>query len=875
MKHDSAPITHYRSDYQPPDFLVEKVHLLFQLDPNKTRVTSRLMVRRNPKSQDSSAALFLHGEQLRLIEAKVNDCPLSSEQFEVTSEGLRILQPMDQFELATVVEIDPANNGALEGLYVSGDKFCTQCEAEGFRRITYYLDRPDVLSEYHVRIEADKKRYPLLLSNGNKTAAGELANNQHYVEWHDPFLKPSYLFALVAGDLDQLSDTFTTMSGREIALELYVDKGKLDQSKFAMESLKNSMRWDEQRYGLEYDLDLYMIVAVGDFNMGAMENKGLNIFNTKYVLANSATATDQDFENIESVIGHEYFHNWTGNRVTCRDWFQLSLKEGLTVFRDQQFTEDMRSKAVKRIDDVKVIRSFQFAEDAGPMAHPIRPDSYIEMNNFYTVTVYNKGAEVIRMLHSILGEDGFQKGMQLYFKRHDGSAATCDDFVAAMSDANDCDLSAFKHWYSQAGTPTLTASFKYEADNAVMIINFKQSNSHESAANPYWIPIKIGLVGDDGSEVMFSLSENEDTQTTEFLYRFASESAEIKLYNVQQSAIPSLLRDFTAPVKLQVDYTDAQLAHLFANDVNTFNRWDAGQRLLARFLLHDVTDVKPQIVEAFAALLADETIDNAFKARCLTLPDYKTLFESDYSGGIDDLIARRRELKSLLSEALKKQWQTLYQTLHVVSDEALDSSAIGARALKNTALDYWSGCSDFNSQVVTEQWQKANLMTDELAALSIANHHQLPCADTITQAFYDKWQHEPLVMDKWLATQASVDAEVTVKKITELRHDRVFNIKNPNKVRSLFAAFAANNFPQFHRIDGAGYRLVAEAIIEIDEFNNQVAANLAKQFAVTSKLDETRQLQVKPLLRKILDKKNLSKDVFEVVSKTLESIESR
>jgi len=873
MKNASAPVTHYRKDYLPPDFLIETVKLKFELDPNATLVSSELMLRRNPQSDGLAQKLFLNGEGLTLKAIFIDDEELTEKDYDIDESGLTLNRVSDRFVLKTCVEIDPANNAALEGLYVSGDKFCTQCEAEGFRKITFYMDRPDVLAEFFVRIEADKTQYPLLLSNGNKIDAGDLSENKHYTEWHDPFLKPCYLFALVAGDLDLLADEFVTHSGRKIALELYVDKGKLDQSQFAMDSLKNAMAWDEKRYNLEYDLDLYMIVAVGDFNMGAMENKGLNIFNTKYVLANPATGTDQDFENIESVIGHEYFHNWTGNRVTCRDWFQLSLKEGLTVFRDQQFTEDMRSKAVKRIDDVKVIRSYQFAEDAGPMAHPIRPDAYIEMNNFYTVTVYNKGAEVIRMLHTLLGEEGFQKGMSLYFKRHDGSAATCDDFVAAMSDANQFNLDQFKYWYSQAGTPTLRVDYDYDESNQCLKLHFSQNNAHDSASEPYFIPVKLGLVGTKGNQVSFSSAEFGLKNVEEGLITVTQHNQTVSLEGVSEEVIPSLLRDFTAPVKLDINYSDQQLAYLFANDGNTFNRWDAGQRLMQRFLIDEEDSIKESIAEAFRTLLNDQSIDNAFKARCVQIPDLKTLFENDPNGRIDSLIERRKTLKKFLGIALEDTWSRLYNQLHRASDLDLDGVSVANRALKNASLDYMAFSSEQHEAIVIKQFEDAKLMTEELSAFSIANHHELEVASKITQAFYDKWHSEPLVMDKWLAIQASVDSLDTLNRIQTLRHDRVFNIKNPNKVRALFSTFAALNFSQFHRIDGAGYRLIAEAIIEIDEFNNQVAANLAKQFSSAAKLDDARKMHVQQQLKKVIDKENLSKDVFEVVSKTLESIE--
>ncbi|NVJ62115.1 MAG: aminopeptidase N [Gammaproteobacteria bacterium] len=871
MKNASAPITRYRKDYLPSDFLIDNVSMVFQLDRNKTKVISKFDIRRNPAGDQKANQLFFDGEDLSLKQISFNAELLTNSDYEINDEGLLLKRVADTFELETIVEIDPANNSSLEGLYVSNDKFCTQCEAEGFRKITYYLDRPDVLAKFNVRIEADKSSYPLLLSNGNKIAEGNLGNNQHFVEWEDPFRKPSYLFALVAGDLDLLEDSFTTRSGKEIKLELYVDKGKLDQSEFAMESLKNAMTWDERRYDLEYDLDLYMIVAVGDFNMGAMENKGLNIFNTKYVLANPQTATDQDFENIESVIGHEYFHNWTGNRVTCRDWFQLSLKEGLTVFRDQQFTEDMRSKAVKRIDDVKVIRSYQFAEDAGPMAHPIRPESYMEMNNFYTVTVYNKGAEIIRMMHTLLGESGFQKGMKLYFERHDGSASTCDDFVAAMSDANEFDLEQFKYWYSQAGTPTVSVTYSYNEAEQAITLEFEQNNNHPSAKKPYHIPVKVGLIDHSGKTLSFSFKEEE--QVNETIIHLTDAKQTVILNDVNQACVPSLLRDFSAPVKLIVKSTLDDLSTLYAFDPNTFTRWDAGQSLMERAIVEDDSEAFEAVIKGVASIINDGQIDNAFKARAIQLPDYKTLFELDSGISIEELVSRREKLQDKIAESLETEWLELYETGHKSKDNDLSPDSVARRSFKNTALKYLAiAVPEKANELVTEQFERAELMTDEIAALSIAVHSELECKDHLVQSFYDKWKHEALVMDKWFMVQATADNDHVPNRIIELRKDPVFNIKNPNKVRSLISAFASLNFVQFHRLDAAGYHLVADAISEIDQFNAQVAANLAKQFSSAPKLDDVRKMHVKQLLENIKQRDSISKDVYEVVSKTLEQI---
>ncbi|WP_144395562.1 aminopeptidase N [Pleionea sediminis] len=871
MKTSTAPVTKYRKDYKPSNFLIDEISLNFLINDEETLVESRLMVRRNPEGDVNANSVWFDGEELKLLAIEFNGQVLDESEYTINEQGMQLNKVDDKFELFTRCSIEPHKNTSLEGLYQSGDKLCTQCEAEGFRKITYYMDRPDILAKFDVRIEADKDKYPLLLSNGNKVNAGDLANDRHFCEWQDPFLKPCYLFALVAGDLDLLEDTFTTQSGRTVKLELYVDKGKLDQTEFAMESLKNAMKWDEEKFNLEYDLDLYMIVAVGDFNMGAMENKGLNIFNTKYVLANPQTATDQDFENVESVIGHEYFHNWTGNRVTCRDWFQLSLKEGLTVFRDQRFTEDLRSKAVKRIDDVKVIRSYQFAEDAGPMAHPIRPDEYIEMNNFYTVTVYNKGAEVIRMIHTLIGEDSFRKGMDLYFDRHDGQAVTCNDFVAAMADASSVNLDTFKHWYSQAGTPTVKVTHRYDETNKTLELQFIQSNSHPSAKQAYLIPVKLGLIARDGDAVTFRLSPDGDPQD-EVLLNFDQSGESFIFHDVEKDVVPSLFRDFSAPVKISSELTEKDLALLFAHDVNAFNRWDAGQQLMQRYLLSDDNGLATSIKSAFENILKDTDVDNAFKARALQIPDLKTLFELDYSKGIDFLVEKRRGLKSYIAKELATLWQEKYNELYVEGDDDLSQEAAANRALKNLTMQYLVHGESTASSYVEKQFNAAKLMSDEIAALTCAIHENTKEAGQLSDAFYKKWQDEPLVMDKWFVAHATHDHEDVVKTINQLRQSPAFNIKNPNKLRSLFGAFAAGNFAQFHRLDGLGYQLLGDVIYEVDDFNPQVAANLSKQFSVARHLDQSRQAMVKSILENLKNKEKLSKDVFEIVSKTLETL---
>ncbi len=861
----SKPVTHYRKDYKPSAFLIDTVELCFKLEPHQTRVISKLKFKVNEK-QTPADSLFLNGENLKLIHIAINGKQLNSDRFTLSEEGLTLNDLPSEFLLETEVEIDPADNKALEGLYVSSNKFCTQCEAEGFRRITYFLDRPDIMATYSVRIEANRKDYPFLLSNGNKVKQGDLENGKHFVEWHDPFPKPSYLFALVAGDFDLRQSEFITQSGRRVALELFVDKGKLDQTEFAMQSLIAAMKWDEQTHNLEYDLDLYMIVAVGDFNMGAMENKGLNIFNTKYVLANPKTATDKDFEGVESVIGHEYFHNWTGNRVTCQDWFQLSLKEGLTVFRDQQFTSDLRSAAVKRIDDVKMIKSYQFAEDAGPMAHPIRPDEYIEMNNFYTVTVYNKGAEVIRMLHTLLGEQGYRKGMALYFKRHDGQAVTCDDFVNAMFDANSVDYPVFRNWYSQAGTPELAVNYEYDSAAKSLTLKLTQSGHHCSAVNPFLIPITLGFIGQTGESLSFSLNGESYEETTII---FEREEQTFIFDDVSEKPILSLLRNFSAPVKLNLKQSERELALLFAKDPNSYNRWDAGQRLMSLYLQTGNQNLISFIIEGFKSIINDDSVDNAFKARALSLPDYTAVLESLVDLSVDDLISRYRLLQNLISSELVQEWINIYNQFHAAGETELGATRIADRSLKNLALQYLNDADRSSEYIAYEQYKQANLMTDQLTALKCLVHYSED-KNHASEQFVTQWKNEALVMDKWFMVQATKDDDNVITDIKELFSHPQYDEKNPNKIRALITSFAALNFPQFHRADGQGYHLVVDAIKRIGRYNGQIAAGLTKQFNVVGKLDEKRKALVKELFKELIEDKALAKDVFEVASKTYE-----
>ncbi len=868
MYSSNKPVTKYRKDYQPSQYLIKNTHLVFQLHDDYTLVTTELEIVRNPlDKRPALQPLVLDGVELELQEILVDGQPVPEESYEVNRESLTLHKVSDSFILKTVIKNFPNKNTSLEGLYTSAGKFCTQCEAEGFRKITYYLDRPEIMSEFKVRVEAEEEKYPLLLSNGNPMNKGKLDNKRHFVEWHDPFPKPCYLFALVAGDLDCLEDEFTTMSGRKVKLELFVDKGKLDQCQFAMDSLKASMRWDEEKFGREYDLNLYMIVAVSDFNMGAMENKGLNIFNTKYVLANKKTATDADFEGVECVIAHEYFHNWTGNRITCRDWFQLSLKEGLTVFRDQKFSEDMQSQAVQRIEQVKIIRSAQFAEDSGPMAHPIRPDSYIEMNNFYTVTVYNKGAEVIRMMHTLLGEQGFREGMDLYFERHDGQAVTCEDFIKAMEDANKKDWKQFRNWYSQSGTPQLKVEL-VKIDKGLFELRCTQScqpTQAQKTSQPFMLPVKTGFIDDKGNSLAFSVGNSTETKLEHLLIIDQSEQT-FKIRCDNESLIPSLLRDFSAPVILDYQYSQADLATLFAFDSNSFNRWDAGQNLLTKILLNDDNETSSEdltiIKEAYSNILHDEKLDNSLKSLAVQLPSLSSLIAQSDSINLDRLFQKYKSLRKFLGESLETVWFSIYNTT--------SGNTAGDRWLRNVALAYMMIANDEKHfELAASQLTHADNMTDEISALQvIANSRNGYLTEAIEQ-FYQKWQSEELVMDKWFSAQVCNDDDKIFEHIETLLQHEKFSIKNPNKVRSVVGAFIAGNLPQFHNASGAGYKFLANTIIQLNKINPQIAAGLSKQFNQWKKLDYPRQTIIKQQLERIITTDELSNDVFEVIDKTL------
>jgi aminopeptidase N len=878
---EASPKTIYLKDYTVPDYVIDRADLNFQLDADKTVVHSHLLIRRNPDSQQTGKELLLMGEGLKLESIKLDGQKLSPADYLLTAETLVIqVVPQDRpFALDIVNTINPAGNTAYEGLYLSKKMLCTQCEAEGFRRITWFIDRPDVMTTFSVRLEADKQLYPVLLSNGNKVDQGELPENRHWVQWHDPFPKSCYLFALVAGDLEKIHDTFVTQSGRTIDLEIYVEAHDIDKCQHAMQSLKKAMRWDEVVYGREYDLDLYMIVAVSHFNMGAMENKGLNIFNTKFVLARPDTATDTDYEHIEGVIAHEYFHNWSGNRVTCRDWFQLSLKEGFTVFRDQEFTADQTSRAVKRIDDVKLLRVRQFAEDAGPLAHPIRPDAYIEINNFYTLTVYEKGAEVVRMLHTLLGAEGFRRGSDLYFQRHDGQAVTCEDFVKAMEDANNVDLTQFRYWYSQAGTPELTVEEVYDPKQRQLTLTISQqtpATPGQPNKKALHIPIKLGLLGAEGQPLMIDCDGLAKSE--EVVLELTREQQSFVFRQLPEKPLVSLLRGFSAPVKLHLDRTLEQLAFQLQHDTDSFNRWEAGQQLASRVILDLVKRIQngqplqlePVLLQALDNVLKQSWEDLSYLALLLSLPEENYLAEQMTVVDVDAIHQAREFVRQSLSEYLTDSFIRLYRQYH--RDEVGDNSreAIGRRRIKNQCLSYLAMLeTDETYQICLKQFAQADNMTDQLAALTAIVNSAHPEREQVLQHFYQQWQDEDLVVDKWFTLQAVSSNSDTFERILSLMEHPAFDLKTPNRVRALVGAFSQSNSVHFHRQDGAGYHFLADQIIALNALNPQVAARLISALTQWRRYDKQRQQLMKAQLQRIMQTENISRDVYEVASKSL------
>ena len=883
MKHATGK-TIFLKDYQVPAFWIDTVNLEFDLFEDHAIVSSSVLYQRNNESNLTDLELF--GAELELQKISVNDYELSENDYTVNDESLTLTNLADEFTLKIITKIYPQKNKSLEGLYQSSGNFCTQCEAQGFRKITYFLDRPDVMGKFVTTIRANKDKYPVMLSNGNLIDSGELEDGKHFAVWEDPFKKPAYLFALVAGDLEHVTDSYTTTSGRDVKLEIYTEAHNIDKCDHAMQSLKRAMKWDEDRFGLEYDLDIYMVVAVDDFNMGAMENKGLNIFNSKLVFASPQTATDNDYVNIEAVIGHEYFHNWTGNRVTCRDWFQLSLKEGLTVFRDQEFTADLHSRAVKRIDDVRMLRTHQFAEDASPMAHPIRPASFMEINNFYTLTVYEKGAEIVRLYNTLLGQNGFRKGMDLYFDRHDGQAVTTEDFLSAMADANGTDLSQMQNWYDQAGTPTVNVNMEYDADANTCTLHFSQEYTDtpelkSEQKKPYLIPIKLGLLKEDGAEI---LSET---------VLLAQQTQSVTYEDIPSKPLPSLLRDFSAPVKLNYDYNVDELIFLMSHDTDSFNRWEASQRL-SKTLMLDMLEskakgepigVEPKIIDAFQAILTDENLDNGLKAEALVLPSENDISEAvAYNNGTNDgkadpqAIHEVRELiKKTVGSGLRRPLENLFGELAndlSKTPYSPDVVSINKRALKNVCLSYLGTLNDpAVSEFIYHQFktslQPEGNMTDTLASFSLLVSIESPEREQAITDFEAKWQHDTLVMDKWFAMLASSSLPSALDEVKALMNHPLFDMKNPNKVRSLIGAFANGNPVNFHNADGSGYEFVADRVLELDKFNPQIASRLVRSLMKWRQYEDGRSGLMRAQLERIKGVEGLSGDVYEIVSKAL------
>ncbi|MCB1919852.1 MAG: aminopeptidase N [Candidatus Competibacteraceae bacterium] len=878
---NQVPKTTYLKDYASPGYRIPEIALRFELSEDFTIVRSQLHIIR-AEGALVGAPLALNGQHLELMALELNGSPVDANRYQLDADSLTLLDPPVEFELTAVTRIRPQDNAALEGLYQSSGNFCTQCEAEGFRRITYFLDRPDVMAVFTTTIVADQSRYPVLLSNGNLVDHGKLTDGRHWATWRDPFPKPCYLFALVAGHLAAVEDQFITRSGRQIALHIYVEPENIDQCEHAMYSLKQAMVWDEERFGLEYDLDLYMIVAVGDFNMGAMENKGLNIFNTKYVLAKPETATDADYQGILGVIGHEYFHNWTGNRVTCRDWFQLSLKEGLTVFRDQEFSSDLGSSGVKRIEDVRILRSSQFPQDAGPMAHPVRPDSYIEINNFYTVTVYNKGAEVIRMMQTLLGREGFRRGMELYFQRHDGQAVTCDDFAAAIADANGADFTQFKRWYSQAGTPELTVSDVYDPDARCYTLTVRQScppTPGQSHKEPFHIPLAMGLLDANGRDLPLQLAGEHETQGTSLVLELFETEHVFKFINVPERPVPSLLRGFSAPVKINSAENDGDLRFRLAHDSDDFNRWDASQTLATRLILALVEDRQQgrawRLPESFSAAFGqalNSGADPALLAQILSLPGETWLAEQMTVVDVDGIHAARRFVQRALAERLRASLLSAYETLCAcgLGDYRIDAAAIGQRALKNICLDYLMQLEEPELQIrCLEQFQTARNMTDQLGALTPLVNSAGPERHEALAVFYNRWRNELLVVDKWLTLQATSRQPDTLDRVRQLMAHEAFNLRNPNKVRALIGAFCQANPTHFHAADGSGYTFLADQALTLNTFNPQIAARLMGAFTRWRHYDPARQAGMRHALERVLATPELSPDVYEIAAKSL------
>ncbi|EMR49481.1 MULTISPECIES: aminopeptidase N [Pseudomonas] len=875
----------YLKDYQAPEYLIDETHLTFELFEDHTLVHAQLVMRRNPARGAGLPPLELDGQQLELLRASLDDQELQPGDYRLDADSLTIQPKAERFTLDTSVKIHPESNTALEGLYKSGKMFCTQCEAEGFRKITYYLDRPDVMSTFTTTVIAEQHRYPVLLSNGNPIGSGPAEDGRHWATWEDPFMKPAYLFALVAGDLWCVEDSFTRQSGREVTLRIYVEPENIDKCDHAMVSLKKSMRWDEEVYGREYDLDIFMIVAVNDFNMGAMENKGLNIFNSSCVLARAETATDAAHQRVEGVVAHEYFHNWSGNRVTCRDWFQLSLKEGFTVFRDAEFSADMNSRTVKRIEDVAYLRTHQFAEDAGPMAHPVRPDSFIEISNFYTLTVYEKGAEVVRMVRTLLGTEGFRKGSDLYFERHDGQAVTTDDFIKAMEDANGVDFTQFKRWYSQAGTPRLEVSEAYDAAAQTYSLTFRQScpqTPDKAEKLPFVIPVELGLLDAAGNDLPLQLAGEDAAQGTSRVLSVTEAEQTFTFQGIQAKPLPSLLRGFSAPVKLSFPYDRDQLMFLMQHDSDGFNRWEAGQQLSVQVLQEligqhqrgEALKLDQRLITALGTVLGNESLDPAMVAEMLSLPGEAYLTEISQVADVDAIHAAREFARQQIAEHLFDALWARYQANRAVSRSTAyvaEAKHFARRSLQNIALSYLmqSGKQQV-LEATLEQFEHCDNMTERLTALAVLVNSPFEAERAkALAAFAEHFKDNPLVMDQWFSVQAASTLPGGLARVKALMQHPAFTLKNPNKVRALIGAFAGQNLVNFHAADGSGYRFLADLVIELNALNPQIASRQLAPLTRWRKYDDARQALMKGELERILASGELSSDVYEVVSKSL------
>ncbi|WP_455231815.1 aminopeptidase N [Geopseudomonas aromaticivorans] len=879
------PKTVYLKDYRAPDYLIDETHLTFELFEDHTLVHAQLVMRRNPAAGSGLPPLVLDGQQLELLSLAVDDVPLGEGDYQLGDSHLTLQPTRSEFVIDSSVRIHPESNTALEGLYKSSGMFCTQCEAEGFRKITFYLDRPDVMSKFTTTVSAVQKDYPVLLSNGNPIASGHEEDGRHWATWQDPFMKPAYLFALVAGDLWCIEDSFKTMSGRDVALRIYVEPENIGKLQHGMDSLKKSMKWDEEVYGREYDLDIFMIVAVNDFNMGAMENKGLNIFNSSCVLAHPETATDAAHQRVEAVVAHEYFHNWSGNRVTCRDWFQLSLKEGFTVFRDAEFSADMNSRTVKRIEDVAFLRTHQFAEDGGPMAHPVRPDAYMEISNFYTLTIYEKGAEVLRMIHTLLGAEAFRQGSDLYFERHDGQAVTCDDFIKAMEDASGVDLAQFKRWYTQSGTPRLAVEEAYDPVAHTYSLTFRQScpaTPGQAEKQPFVIPVAMGLLDAHGNELPLRLAGEAAADGTSRVLAVSEAEQRFTFVDVAHKPLPSLLRGFSAPVKLSFPYSRDQLMFLMQHDSDGFNRWEAGQQLSVQ-VLQELVDqhqrdealvLDARLIAALRSVLADESLDAAMVAEMLSLPAEAYLAELSEVADVDAIHAAREFARQEISRELFGLLWARYQACREASRNtpyAADAVQIARRSLQNIALSYLMlAGSDEVVDVCEDQFQHTDNMTERLAALAVLVNSPFESEKATALAkFADYFKDDALVMDQWFSVQAGSPLPGGLERVEALMHHPAFTLKNPNKVRALIGAFANQNHVNFHRLDGAGYRFLADQIIALNALNPQIAARQLTPLTRWRKFDSARQALMRGELERILASGELSSDVFEVVSKSL------